>query len=297
MFKIARKTFVVLLGCCVCATVSLPKRVGADEFRATLPSPLTQEQLKQRYSIFSQADLDVVVGKLKQPATKIDALTTLIHFANFRLYSIGGVFMSYYDPSLTSSQNQLVNDLSYQAVKAIRANTNFDSISLALDSSDGDAQFWALRNLSGWGMNPKENWASLVPKINRLAVEGDPKVREAVVEEVGWRSPFREFLKSRINVETNPYVVLLILNEPFKSDRSQHMTPVLLRLLNSPDEEVRSQALMFIGSNYAVEPKLQVNFDPRVITKVVESAKSKSNRQKQAALFALDGLKQTPRIY
>jgi len=297
MFKIARKTLAVLLECCVCATVSLPKRVGADEFRATLPSPLTQEQLRQRYPIFSQADLDVVVGKLKQPATKMEALTTLIRFAGMRLNMIGSVYLQYYDPSLTSAQNQLMNNLGYQAVKVISENTNFDSISRALDSSDSDTQFWALRNLSGWGINPKEDWESLMPKIKRLAVEGDSRVREAVVEEVGWRSPFREFLKSRVDVETNPDVVLLILNEPFKEDRSQHMTPVLLRLLNSPDEEVRSQALMFIGSNYAVEPKLQVNFDPRVITKALESAKSKSTREKQAALFALDGLKQTPRIY
>lgn len=297
MFKIARKTFVVLLGCCVCATVSLPKRVGADEFRATLPSPLTKEQLRQRYPIFSQSDLDVIVARLNQPATKIDALTTLLNFAGFRYYQIGSVMNLHYDPSLTNEQNQLINNLASQAVKSIHENTNFDLVRHALDSSDGKLQFWAIWNFAPRGMNHKENWASLVPKIKRLAVVGDSGVREEVARRMIGRSDLRDFLKSRIDVETDPFTVLIILDEPVKSDRSQHMTPVLLRLLSSPDEEVRYQALVFIGSNHNSATMWQVNFDPRVITKVMVSAKSKSNREKQAALFALDGVKQTPLPY
>jgi len=296
VFKIARKTFAVLLGCCVCATVSLPKRVGAEEVRATLPSPLTQEQLKRRYPIFSQADLDVIVAKLKQPATKMDALTTLIHCANFRLYQIGSVMMVSYDPSLTNEQNQLMNNLADQATKAIRENTDFDLISHALDSSDGDLQFWGLWVFPGSevGLSLRPNWSLLLPRVKELAVEGDGRVRAAAIQELQRHSEFKKFLEERLNAETEPRIVLNPLYQRDRFELSQRFMPFLIRLLNHQDEEVRCQTLLFIGFNHNSTTMWQVSFDERIVARVTELTKSTSKKEKEAALYALQGMKEKP---
>lgn len=278
----------VLLVTASCATIILmaSQSVALPE----TPKEVTSET-KRKYSISSEAELAKVVAQLDDPATRLSAISTLAQFSSFKLYQVGSVFFS--------SGNRDIDALRQQAVEEIRKHTDFETVSQALDSPDRNLQFWSVWFWRGGAFKDRESepnvWLSLIPKVKNLAINGDESIRLIAVEGLQSYGGNNAFLEERAKAETSPSVLLRLLYNGYGVSFSERFNPVLLRLLNHQDKDVRSQSLLFIGSNHYHAEMWQIKFDKSIVDKVIELTKSESEEERKAALFALAGMKEKPR--
>ena len=245
--------------------------------------------MKRQSAISSQEELAQVVAQLEQPATRLGALSKLSGFASLKLYRVGSVFFLDRDPKTNALQDQ--------AVEAIRKYTDFETVSQALDSTDPILQFWGVWFWRKGAFKAREEspnvWMSLVPKVKDLAANAEENVRLVAVEALQVRSIATAFLEERVNAETSPSILLRLLHDG--AGLSERFNPVLLRLLNHQDPKVRSQALLFIGFNYNHATMWQIRFDKPIADKVLEMTKLEEEKEREAAVYALAGMKEKPR--
>lgn len=237
--------------------------------------------------ISSPAELDQLVSQLEQPRTRLDALSTLAHFASLKLYRVGSILAFNGDANIDALQTQ--------AAQAIQRHTDLETVTQALNAPDRTLQFWGVwfwrkGAFKARGTFPNL-WLSLLPKIEKLATEGDSNVRLFAVQGLQWYPTENTFLKNRFKAETSPSILweLKYLDQGNAGTLEDKFNVRLLRLLNHPDQDVRREALLFIGSNLNSAPVWQVRFSALVAEKVRTMTTSKTEEKKEA-LFALAGL-------
>jgi hypothetical protein len=89
-------------------------------------------------------------------------------------------------------------------------------------------------------------------------------------------------------METSPDVLMRLMRYQAPSDQfNQRFVHRLCSLLTHADEQVRCDALLFVGFNHSRAPMWQFNFDEAVLDRVLESTRSPSAQERSDAAYAL----------
>jgi len=254
------------------------------EIRGNADNLLTSQEAKnadQAETNISEDELAKVIAALENPETRMNALARLIRFASYRLHQI---------PSMNWLVVSKLDELKERAADAVRKQTNFETIDAALDSTDPKLQFWGLLC---WRGSPEsresaaDEWKSLLPKIKKLAIDGDTNVRDQAIQRLQDFSEYKEFLAERVHVESSPYILSRLAYHPNKAEFSKRLNPLLLRSLDHTDEEVRVQTLAYIATRSHSAPMWQIDFDKAIFDKTFEKTFATSAQERAAAISAL----------
>lgn len=85
----------------------------------------------------------------------------------------------------------------------------------------------------------------------------------------------KEFLARLAQIGTSPIILVRLLSYDSVKGLSERFNPVLLRLLNDPDKQVRHEALRFVLGNDSSSraPMWRIAFDKPVLDRVEELTK------------------------
>lgn len=280
-----KKSALLVITSCAAISFVTPHSCASAETSKKVPASAT----KRQYLFSSEAELAKVVAQLEVPATRLSAISTLTRFASLQLYQVGSIYWS--------SGDRNIDALQKQATEAIRKHADFETVSQALDSTDVTLQYWGVwfwRSGTFKSREMKPNpWLSLIPKVKRLAVSDDVDVRFDAVEGLLGFSAAKTFLEERVNAETSPDILVRLLYNTNRVGLSERFNPILLRLLNHQDKDVRMQALGFIFLNHYNHPpaEYQIEFDKSIEDKVLEMTKSELEEERRVAQYALEGMK------
>jgi hypothetical protein len=215
------------------------------------------------------------------------ALSKLVEFARDKLYQIGSVFHGDTDPK--------IDELKRQAAQVVASNMDRGTVSQAVESTDRTLQLWGILVWkTGIYEEPSAEisaWLSLMPKVMKLAVEGDETIREAAVYKLHQCAGAKAFLKERIEVETSAWVLVRLVPHEPKGETAGRFNSLLLRLLHNPDEEVRAKALVLIGVNNDRAPVNQIDFDDRIFNRVIALTHSTAEKERSVAAYALTAIR------
>jgi len=215
-------TAIFLLAWFAIAQVGIESQGMAESFPVAQESTSTDNRSE---TISSPSELAKVIALLDLPETRLQALAKLIRFASPKLYQIGGV---------TSISEPRIDALQQQAADAVRKQITIETIGEALDSTDPRLQFWGA---FFWRGDPKlqndvsNEWMALLPKIEKVAVEGDESARSMAIQRLQRFPEYHEFLSGRIDVETSPDILMRLTHRTEKAEFSKQLNPLLLKLL------------------------------------------------------------------
>ncbi len=233
--------------------------------------------------IRGEAELDAVIAQLREEGTRLAALDRLIHFGAMRIYQ---------NPSMPVLTGDPARDaLIQKAANAVAKQRDFETVAAALRSSSATLQFWGLWLIPD---EPKEDagrWNSLLPRVRELARDAAPHVRGRAQEDLGSRDGEEDFLEKCAESETCAENIMRLVCGWNGADLNRRLNPHLLRLLDHPDESVRTAALFFIGSNSHIAPMWQIAFVDRVFARVLELSHSHGAAERAAAVDALTDLR------
>jgi HEAT repeats len=206
----------------------------------------------------------------------------LIRFASLKLYQIPG--------SITIINEPGIDTLQQQAADAVQKQITIETIGEALDSTDPKLQFWGVffwRGDPDLQNNGSDEWMSLLPKIEKVAVAGDRTARGMAIQRLQRFPEYHEFLSGRIDVETSPEILMRLVYRTEKAEFGRQLNPLLLKLLKDVNGEVRHGVLLFIGFNSNRAPIWQIDFDKSIFDATVELTTSESAKERAAAAYAL----------
>lgn len=192
-------TAIFLPACFAIAQVGIEPQGMAESFSVAQESTAVDNRSE---TISSPNELAKVIDLLDWPETRLQALARLIRFSSPKLYQIGGI-------SLISEPR--IDALQRQAADAVRKQITIETIGAALDSTDPKLQFWGVvfwRGDPELQNNGSEEWMALLPKIEKVAVEGDESARGMAVERLQHVPECKEFLAGRVDVETSPGILM-----------------------------------------------------------------------------------------
>lgn len=238
-------------------------------------------------AIHSCPGLDAVIAtmidRMKEPEERLSMLRALLWFSAPGL-QMGGM--------TTSSGSQSLDELLIKANQV--ANKAFDvpTVETALVDSD-----WLLRittvNHFGNRSAGINEWKPLLPQMEKLAADDDPSVRSAADRRLREFPGTAKFLAERETNETSAVVLLQLLRDHYVGDEFKNQFLArFLPLLTHPDENVRDEALLFIGFNSHRAPMWQIPFGAEVFDQVIVSTQAKSAKERAAAAYALTDIRQ-----
>ncbi|MCH5377427.1 MAG: HEAT repeat domain-containing protein [Planctomycetes bacterium] len=237
---------------------------------------------QQRHEQVSRQRLEELSAALENDQTRMSAVCALIAFAGDQLYMQGSVRTSGGDPE----KDRLMREAGDILLRWV----NVETIGKALSDPERSVQWWALTYFPKDPDN-QETWASLVPKLQQLAIEGDTNIRVLAVEDLRWYPQARDFLDRRIKEETSPEVLMRLMRPSTGGELyRQRVCRRVVELLRHDDPEVRKGALSFIALNSNRAPMWQFPFGPAVFARVIELTRSPLNSERTAAIFALQEL-------
>src|SRR6266699_1444114 len=98
----------------------------------------------------------------------------------------------------------------------------------------------------------------------------------------------RHFLAKRVELETSPDILMRLMQPTQeKAEFNLHFVARLYSLLMHRDENVRRDALLFIGFNGSRAPIWRFTYDKRIFDRVIELAQSGSAKERSDAAYAL----------
>jgi HEAT repeat protein len=174
------------------------------------------------------------------------------------------------------------------------ANEAFDvpTVEKALADSDWLLRITAVNHFGNRSAGINE-WKPLLPQMEKLAVDDDASVRSAADERLREFPGKAKFLAERETNETSAVVVLRLLRNRYVGDEFKNQFLArFLPLLSHPDENVRDDALLFIGFNSHRAPMWQMPFGTEVFDRLIVSTRAKSAKERAAAAYALTDIRQ-----
>jgi hypothetical protein len=273
---------IITTACLMIALLGIEIRRNAYSF----PISQKSKDARQAGTISSDDDLAKVIADLDKSETRLHALARLITFASPKLYQVGSMIFINSDPKIDALQDK--------AAKTVREHTNIETIEAALDSSDPELQFWGVicwRGGNGSQGGAPDQWLSLLPKIKKLAIDGDERTRSFAIQRLQLVSEGKGFLAERLKVETSPDIIAKLVYQQDRAEFSRRLNPLLLKLLDHTDEVVRRQTLDYIGSNYLSAEMWQIDFDVAIFDKTLEKTFVESERERASAVNGLTGIR------
>lgn len=272
---------ILTLTCLAIALLGIAIRCRASSL------PMTQKvaDARQAEIISSDDELAKVMADLNHSEMRMQALARLIRFSSYKIYQVGSVF--------TINGDQRIDALQERAARAVRDQINIETVEAAIDSADPTLQFWGVfffrvePHSQAGDSNSSNSWMSLLPKIKKLAVDGDENIRSIAIDRLISISGNSEFLADRVKVETSPSILMRLVYHPDRAEFSRRLNSLLLKLLNNTDEEVRRRTLVFIATNYLSAPMWQIEFDRSIFDKTLERVISASREERAAAVQGL----------
>jgi hypothetical protein len=165
------------------------------------------------------------------------------------------------------------------------------TVGRALESQDRQLQFWGVAHFGGSALTQPESpdpWLQLLAKLERVASQADAGVRSLAVQRLHDYPDSRLFLIHRTEVETSPEVLMHLMRDQVPLDEfNQRFVDRINELLRNPDEAVRHDSLLFIGSTSGNAPMWQFSYDQRVLEVVLWLTTSSSPEERSAATYAL----------
>jgi HEAT repeat protein len=232
---------------------------------------------------------DTVVGnlihRLQNPDTRMEAISDLIRFAGTTfLYNRGGSGV------YGGSRDREFDTLRGKAADALNGYVGIETISRALDSPERHVQFWGVWRFGSAELSEEKQkpWLPLLPKLEKLAVAADAGIRDVANQRLDDFPQAREFLAKRVELETSPDILMrLMRSTQEEAEFNQRFVARLYSLLNHPDENVRRDALSFIGFNSFRAPMWRFTYDKMIFDRVIELTQSRSAEERSAAAHAL----------
>ena len=226
-----------------------------------------------------------LIHELQNPGTRMEAISDLIRFAGTTfLYNRGGSGV------YGGSQDREFDALQEKAADALNGYVDIETISRALDSPERHLQYWATAHFGNSELSEEKQrpWLPLLPKLEKLAVAEDAGIRDAANQRLGDFPQERQFLAKRVELETSPSILMrLMQSTQEKAEFNLHFVARLYSLLMHRDENVRRDALLFIGFNGSRAPMWRFTYDKKIFDQVIELAKSESAKERSDAAYAL----------
>jgi len=226
-----------------------------------------------------------LIHELQNPGTRMEAISDLIRFAGTTfLYNRGGSGV------YGGSQDREFDALQEKAADALNGYVDIETISRALDSPERHLQYWATAHFGNSELSEEKQrpWLPLLPKLEKLAVAEDAGIRDAADQRLGDFPQERQFLAKRVELETSPSILMrLMQSTQEKAEFNLHFVARLYSLLMHRDENVRRDALLFIGFNGSRAPMWRFTYDKKIFDQVIELAKSESAKERSDAAYAL----------
>jgi len=226
-----------------------------------------------------------LIHELQNPGTRMEAISDLIRFAgSWFLYNRGGSGV------YGGSQDREFDALQEKAADALNGYVDIETISRALDSPERHLQHWATAHFGSSELSEEKQrpWLPLLPKLEKLAVAADAGIRDAANQRLGDFPQEREFLAKRVELETSPDILMRLMYQAQEREEfNQRLVARLYSLLMHRDENVRHDALLFIGSNGSRAPMWRFTYDKKIFDRVIELAQSESAKERSAAAYAL----------
>ena len=235
--------------------------------------------------IVNRRELAAAIADLDQADKRMTALAKLVTLAAPVLGTPGGLIMLSGDAEHGA--------MAREAAAAAGRCRDVETISKALDSSDRWLQWYAIMFFDPEN-KPQEAWAALLPKLKRLAIEDGPWKDQAVDRLRGFPGG-DEFVRERINLETDPYALMRLAYQPGQVNWQPAFCVQLIRLLNSADAKIRGRALGFISGTWVNAPMWQVQFDAAVVGRVARLTLSGEPGEAALASNAMKALTQIDR--
>jgi len=288
----------------------------ATSARARLRQAMTEylQQESQPKSL-TEADLVRLETELDDPAKRLAAIAQLAAFGWPKLYQVGSVIYVNSDP--------IQDRLQKRAADLAARHTDSATVRGALASPDFELQRWGIWFWQGGLYNAmraakhvpltlrafplqltedEKIWTDMVPLLKRLAA-ADSLWRVQALDALGACSfvPLKDFFLGLIPEETEPMVILHLIKLTEPGTRPNQRPPTLdcrfnkelLRLLDSPEREVRHSALSMIGGNWQRPEMWRVEFSTKLAARVEEFRHSADPEERKDAEWALNGLKKS----
>jgi len=228
---------------------------------------------------FTRLQLDAAIALTKNENTRLEGLHELIRMAGPRLYE-GSMIAGDPDPE--------VFRLRGEAALAVTACRDVTTVGKALDSPIHSVRLWAVLSFET-RYQYRDAWQPLVLKLIKMLSDPDSGFRQCAVDKLWFYPEGRRAIAEREPVETDPYVLLRMA----RSGSSPDFYRSLVRLLSSPDEKIREEALSSIYYslwNKGTAPMWRVGFNQEVYERVRVLSSSSSPQEKGIALKALGQL-------
>ena len=248
-----------------------------------VPASASSEPEDERSGIRTRADVDAAIAQLESKETRLAALERLIPFASLRVFQAGSLFSSSGD----AEKDALIGS----AAEAIAQHRDFETLSMAINSSNETLQYWALFRFPVPPFRTDDPWEHLLPRLRDLATSGSSQIRGSAQERLGCFGDQRAFLAECLKRETSASNRMRLLYHLDRSTYRQRMSSHVLYLLGHDEEAVRRSALLFVGSNSGRAPMWQFNFSGQAFARVLELSRSPSPEERGSAVFALSDLR------
>ena len=225
------------------------------------------------------AVINTMIAELKDPDKRLSMIEVLLKLSS----GFGGI------PGYTP--NTPLEKLMNRANAAAQGAFDVPTVKRALTDSN-----WLLRiaAVDHFGNPPAgaDEWKPLLPQVEKLATDDNSDIRCVADGKLQGFPGTGKFLDERLTNETSPDVILeLLRNLKAGKELSEHFLPLFTPLLNHPDEKVREDALMFVGSNSGRAPMLRFAFGMDVFNRVIIATRAKSTQERYAAAYALTDIR------
>ncbi|MBC8874173.1 MAG: HEAT repeat domain-containing protein [Planctomycetes bacterium] len=237
----------------------------------------------EQSGIRTRADLDAAIAQLGSKETRSAALERLIPYASMRVFQVGSVF----GHSGDAEKDALIGN----AAEVIAQYRDFETLSMAVNSSSETLQYWALFRFPVPPFDSDDPWENLLPRLRDLATTGSSQIRGSAQDRLACYDDQRAFLGECLERDTSAANVMRLLYHLDRSTYRQRMSSHILHLLCHDEQAVRRSALVFVGSNSDSAPMWQFNFSGQVLARVLELSRSPSAVERGSAVSALTELR------
>ncbi len=232
--------------------------------------------------------LDAVIAnmieRLNQPGERLTMIKYLLKFS-----------APYSEMEMTgaSSGNRTLDDSMKCANEAVNSAFDPSTVTAALTNSDWLLRITAVEHFGNPPTSVRE-WKPLLPQMEKLAVTDDAAIRKAADQKLQGFPGTETFLDERLTNETSAEVILELLEYRHVVGKkfNDRFLALFVPLLSSTNENVRVDALVFVGFNSQRAPMLQFTFGTNAFDAALASTRAKSVRERAAAAEALTELRQ-----
>lgn len=219
----------------------------------------------------TEGELKAEIAKLQKKETRDDALIKLINYASTELFPSGSIFYMNDHPNWLKMAASAVNKLS----------KNEDVLNFCLEQSDQTAKLWAIRCVTG---NPR--FTNILARMAETDI--NPTFRIQALRAL----PKAEQLSIMESLKKHPPKDPHVLESLFENE-STFNSKLAQALETAEDSDSRIQILNFIGSDgvLGLNPTPKHSFSAAVFNAVIKATSSSDNKERAAAAYALDRLK------